>query len=95
MDVFDTRDELIRQKEHRLQGELAVAEVEKILQARSEKVENHGIVVTFGAKPPDEGDADTSSKGLVDASFILQLRMLGLDALEFDGNLFTRDDIGA
>ena len=89
MDVFDSRDKLIVQQKDSLEGELAVAEVEKILQAGPEEVEHHGVVVTFCAEPADEGDSDTTSKGLVDAGFVLQLRVFGLDGFEFDGNLLA------
>ena len=95
VDVLDAGDELVSQEEDGLQGELAVAEVEEILQAGAEQVEDHGIVVTLGAEPADEGDTDTTSKGLVDTGLIFELRVLGLDALELDGNLLARDDVGS
>src|SRR4051812_38273204 len=41
VNVLDAGDELIGEQEHRLQGELAVAEVEEILQAGAEKVKDH------------------------------------------------------
>ncbi len=89
MDVLDARDELVGKKEHRLKGEFAVAEVEKILQGRAEQIQNHGIVVTLCSKPTHKRDADTTSQGLVDTGFIFELGVLGLDALELDGNLFA------
>jgi hypothetical protein len=95
VDVLDAGDELIGQQQDGLQGELAVAEVEEILQAGAEQVENHGIVVTLGAEPADEGNTDTTSQGLVDTSLIFELGVLGLDALELDGNLLAGDDVGA
>ena len=95
MDVFNPGNELVGEEQDSLQGELAIAEVEKILQARSEKIKNHGIVVTFGTKPADKGDADTSRKGLVDTSLIFELRVFGLDAFELDGNFLAGDDVGA
>mgnify|MGYP006976755015 CR=1 FL=1 len=95
VDVLDTGDELVSQQQDGLQGELAVAEVEKVLKTGTEKVENHGIVVALSAEPADKGNADTASKRLVDAGFILKLRVLGLDTLELDGDLFTRDDVSA
>jgi len=95
VNVLDTGDELIGEKKDGLQRELAVAEVEKILQTGSEKVENHSIVVTLGTEPADEGDTDTTSEGLVDTSLIFKLRVLGLDTLELDSNLFARDDVGS
>lgn len=95
VNVFDAGDELIGEQKDSLQGELAVAEVEEILQARPKQIEDHGIVVTFGTEPTNKRDANTSSQGLVDTSLIFQLRMLGLDTFKFDGNFFSRDDIGA
>jgi hypothetical protein len=95
VDVLDAGDELIGQQQDGLQGELAVAEVEEILQAGAEQVENHGIVVTLGAEPADEGNTDTTGQGLVDTSLIFELGVLGLDALELDGNLLAGDDVGA
>ena len=95
VDVLDAGDELIGQQENGLQGELAVAEVEEILQAGSEEIKNHGIVVTLGTEPADKGDTDTTSERLVDTGLIFKLGVLGLDRLKLDGNLFTRDDVGA
>jgi hypothetical protein len=95
VDVLDAGDELVSEQEDRLERELAVAEVEQVLQARAEKVQNHGIVVALGTKPADEGDADAAGEGLVDAGLILKLGVLSLDALQLDGNLLARDDVGA
>ena len=87
--------ELISQQEDGLEGEFAVAEVEEVLEGRSEQVENHGVVVALGAEPSDEGNADTAGKRLVDTSLIFELRVLGLDRLKLDGNLLAGDDVGA
>ena len=95
MDVFDAGDQLVGQQKNRLQGKLAVAKVEEIFQARPKKIHDHGIVVTLGSIPTDEGNPYASSERLVDASFVFELRMLGLDALKLDGDFFTRDDVGA
>jgi hypothetical protein len=95
VDVLDAGDELVGQEQDRLQGELAVAEVEEILQTGPEKVEDHGVVVTLGSVPTDERDTDTTGQGLVDTGFILELRVLGLDALELDGNLLAGDDVSS
>lgn len=94
MDVLDAGDELISKQQHSLQRKLAVAEVEQILQGGAKKVQNHGIVVALGTKPADEGDTHAAGKRLVDTGLILELRVLGLDALELDGNLFPGDDVG-
>lgn len=95
VDVLDAGNQLVGQEQDRLQRELAVAEVEEILQGGAEEVQDHGIVVALGAEPPHEGNADTTGKGLVDAGLIFQLGVLGLDAFELDGNFFARDDVGA
>ena len=94
VDVLDAGDELVGQQKHGLQGELAVAEVEEILQAGSEQIKNHGIVVTLGAEPADKRNSDTSGQRLVDTSLIFELWMLSLYRLKLDGNLFARDDVG-
>jgi hypothetical protein len=95
VDVLNAGDELVGEEKNGLQRELAVAEVEQILQGRAEQVQDHGVVVALGAEPAYEWDADTASEGLVDAGFIFELRVLGLDALELDGDLLTGDDVGA
>lgn len=93
MDVCDTGYELIGKEENRLQGEFTVAEVEEVLQAGSEQVEDHCIVVTLGSEPPDVRNTDTAGKGLVHTSLMFKLRTLGLDALKLDGNLLARDHV--
>lgn len=87
--------QLIGQQKHRLEGEFAVAKVEQILQAGTQQVQDHGIVIAFGTKPANEGNADTSGKRLVDSCFVFELRMLRLDGLELDRNLFSGDDVGS
>ena len=71
--------QLISQKEDSLQAELAVAEVEQILERGPQEVNDHGIVIAFGAEPTDKGDTNATSKGLVDLGLVLKLGMLGLD----------------
>lgn len=95
VDVLNTGDELIRQEENGLQGEFPVAEVEQILQAGSEEVQDHGIVITLGAEPADEGNANAAGERLVDPGLILELGVLGLDTLQFDGDLLTGDDVSS
>ena len=95
VDVLDAADELVGEQEDGLEGEFAVAEVEEILEGGAEEVEDHGVVVTLGAEPSDERNADAASERLVDAGLILELRVLGLDGLKLDGNLLAGDDVGA
>lgn len=95
VDVLDAGNQLISEKQHGLEGEFAVAEVEEILQTGSEEVKDHGVVVALGTEPTDKGNTDTTGQGLVDSGLILKLGVLGLDALELDGNLLAGDDVGA
>ena len=95
VDVLDARDKLVGKKQDSLQGEFAVAEIEEIFQTRTQKIEHHCVIVTFGTKPANEGNANTACQGLVDTSFILELRVLGFDAFELDGNFLARYDVGA
>ena len=71
--------QLISEQQNCLEREFAVAEVEEVLEGRSQEVDDHCIIVAFGTEPPDEGDANATSKRLVDFRFVLKLRMLGLD----------------
>lgn len=84
---------MIGQKEHGLQTKLAVAEVEEILERGTKEIDDHRIVVALGAEPTDKGNADTTSKSLVDLGLVLELRVLSLDGLEFDGDFLARDDV--
>lgn len=84
---------MISQEKNSLQAELPVAEVEKILQTGAKEVHDHGIVVAFRAEPTHKWNADATSKSLVHFGFILQLRMLCFYRFQFDGNLFTRDNV--
>ena len=95
VDVLDARDELVGEQQNGLQGELAVAEVEEILKGWAEEIQDHSIVVALSSKPANEWNSDSASQRLVDASLILQLWMLGLDALELNSDLLTRDDVGS
>jgi hypothetical protein len=57
-------DELVRQEQNCLEAELSVVKVEEVFKGRAEEGENHSVVITFGAKPSDEGKADTAGEGL-------------------------------
>ena len=81
VDILDTGDELVGEKEDGLEREFAVAEVEEILERWAKQIEHHGVVVALCPKPSYERDADTAGERLVHAGFILQLGVLGLDAL--------------
>ena len=90
--VSDTH-QLIGQQQHSLQTELAVAEVEKVLEGGAKKIDDHRIIVTFSSEPSNERDTDATSKRLVHLGFVLELGVLGLDRLKLDGHFFARDDV--
>jgi hypothetical protein len=89
VDVLDAEEELIGEEKNSLQGELAVAEVEEVLKAGSEKIEDHGVVFTLSSEPANKWDTNTTSEGLVDTGLVFELRVPGLDTLELDSNLFA------
>jgi hypothetical protein len=66
VDVLDAGYELIGEEKNSLQGELVVAEVKEVLQAGSEEIEGHGIVLILSSEPVDKWDTNTTSKRLVD-----------------------------
>ena len=84
---------LIGEQKDSLERELAVAEVEEVLEGGAEEIHNHRVVVALGAEPPDEWHADTTRKCLVHFGLIFKLRVLGFDRLELDGDLFAGDDV--
>ena len=70
---------MISKQKNRLEREFTVAKVEEVLEGGAEEVDDHRVVVAFGTEPPNKGDTDATSKGLVDLGLILELRMFGLD----------------
>lgn len=122
--------ELVGEEKDGLEGELPAAEVEEILQTRSEKIHHHRVVVALederrrkegrlapscvrkpvarrrrhgpfsrrreahlSSEPSNERHSDSSSERLVDLALVLQLRVLGLDGLELDGDFLAGDDV--
>lgn len=67
-----------------------MAEIEEIFERGTEEIDDHRIVVALGSEPAHEGDADATGKGLVHLRLVLELRVLGLDGLKFDSDLFSR-----
>ena len=84
VDVLDPRDELVGEQEDRLEGEPPRAKVEEVLQARAEELHDHDVEVALGAAPLDGGDADAALHDAVELGLDVELRVLRLDALQFD-----------
>ena len=84
---------MIGKQENGLERELSVAEVEEILERRTEEIEDHGIIVALCAEPSHEWDTNTACESLVDLGLVFKLRVLGLDGLEFDSDFLAGDDV--
>ena len=69
------------------------AEIEEVFEGGTKKVKNHGIVITFCSKPPNERQVNTTCKCLIDLRFIFKLGMLGLHRFKFDGDFLARDNV--
>ena len=86
---------LIGEEKHCFEAEFARAEVEEILEAGPEQLHDHDIVVALAAAPLERGYADAALHEPIDLGLDVQLRMLGLGALEFDGDLLVCGDVEA
>jgi hypothetical protein len=71
--------QLIGKQQDCLEREFAVTKVEEVFEGRTQEIDDHRIIVTFGAEPPDKRDTDATSKSLVDLRLVFELWMLGLD----------------
>lgn len=87
--------ELICKEKDSLQAQLALAEVEKVFERRTEEIKDHRVIVAFSAEPAYEWYADTAGKRLVDLALILELGVFSLGRLKFNGNFLARDDVNA
>jgi hypothetical protein len=85
--------QLICEEQNGFQTELAIAEIEKVLEGGTKKVEHHGVIVTFGPVPSDEGYTDTTRHCFVDLGFIFELGVFGFDRFKLDGNFLPRNDV--
>jgi len=56
MEEFEALYHLISQHHSSFNGEFSFAVVEEIFQARTQKIHNHCIVISFNAKPMDRWD---------------------------------------
>ena len=95
VDVLDAADHLQREHDDCLEGELAVAVVEQVLQGGPQEVDDHGVVLALAAEPADEGQADAAGQVPVDTGLVLQLRVARADGLQLDGDLLAGDQVRA
>lgn len=64
MDCRQRAHQLVCEHEDRLQAKLPVAKVEEVLQARSQEVNDHDVVVPLNTIPPDVRNADCAQRGV-------------------------------
>jgi len=89
MNVLEARNELIREQQHSLQGELPSAVVEEVLQTGSQELECHHPVLAFRAVPVYSWDAVCAIKVFVDLDLVFELRRADLVVLEFERDFFA------
>jgi hypothetical protein len=77
---------LICEEQNGFQTELAVAEIEKVLEGGTKKVEYHHVIATVGPAPFDGGYTVTTGHCLVHLDFMFELGWLGIDRFKLDGN---------
>lgn len=70
VDVLNSTDELVSQEQHGFVGKLTVAVVEQILKRRSQKINYHGVIVTFGTVPSNKRDTYSTAQGFVNFCFV-------------------------
>lgn len=92
---LDSLQHLVSEHQNGLEGEFALAVVQKILEGGPKEVDDHHIVVAFDSEPMYVRDTDATLKDTVELGLIEELRMLGPDWLQLDGYLFVSADVGA
>jgi hypothetical protein len=78
---------LVCQNQDHLQAKLVVVTIEELLKGRAQELKNHGIIIAFHSKPANRWDTDDACKALIDAVFVLELGILHVNGLKFDGNI--------
>src|ERR1700677_2320051 len=84
---------LVCQIQDCLQAKLAVVTIEELLKGRAQELKNHGIIIAFCSEPANRWDTDDACEALIDAVFILELGILCVNGLKFDGNILFQNNI--
>ncbi len=75
--VLEALDQLVRKQQRRLQGKLARAKVEEVLQGRTEEVHHERVVREVPSEPPHGGDACHGSVHSSELELLVQLGLVG------------------
>mmetsp|Transcript_28639 Transcript_28639/g.58257 ORF Transcript_28639/g.58257 Transcript_28639/m.58257 type:complete len:205 (+) Transcript_28639:571-1185(+) len=94
VDEFDAAQHLLREHKNSFQAKLSRAKIEKILQARSQQVDHHHIVVALHTIPANVWQPNSSLQDLEYFGFVKKLGMLAFHALKLDGHLFSGGNVG-
>lgn len=94
MDVLDSRDGLVGDKEDSLERETSVAIVQQILEGWAKKIVDQRIVVALLPKPQDSRYSNTPRHSFICLRFGLEDARALLDMHELYRNLLVRLDVG-
>ncbi|RNA28985.1 hypothetical protein BpHYR1_011981 [Brachionus plicatilis] len=87
VDVLNTADGLVREQKYCLQAEFARAKVEQVLETGPQQLHHHHVVVALASAPLQRRNAHSALQQPVYLALYVQLRVLGLGALELDAHL--------
>ena len=95
VNILKATEKLVGKHQDCLEGELAMAEFEEVLQTRSQKVEHHNIIFAFEHVVVNAWNTDTASKRSIEVNFSFKERFIFKGVFEFHGDLFAGFDVGS
>lgn len=94
VNVLQPRDGLVREEQHRLDGEAPPAVRQEVLQGRAEALLHQDVVVVLLPEPMRLGDPDAAAEFLVRGGLCLQRAGAVSVGHEFDGHFATQLNVG-
>jgi hypothetical protein len=95
MDMLDSGDRLVRDKEDGFERKSSATIVEQVLERRPKDVVNQHIVLTLGIIDPHLRDSDNPRQLSIDAPFPFKTLPTSAHVLKLYGNFLARLEIGA
>lgn len=89
MDVFNSLQHLNAYHQGGLECELAPTVLEQMLKGRSQQVHDQHVVIVLSPVVVQVGYANWPVEEFIELRFVVKLRELGLDRLQFDCHLFS------
>lgn len=93
VEIFNSSDDLIGEKEDRSEGELSMLGVEDVLEGGTKQVKDQAIGAALGAKHSHRRKAVTPQEGRVDLGLVAEQRPSDVRGLAFDGDFFPGVDV--